>query len=199
MKTKSVHILLLAVGAGWAGAFDSLSLRFGVGVSKPFAREEYSGGLPGARFDRNVPTIPTLTSDLQSTSRGSDWEGGVGLGIEGEILSANRIDVTGFSSLHMDLIGARHLWTVRSSEVWLAASGGWALPIFRHDGAEAQSSSGGPRAFAGLVFRRESIQVEIGGSIARVAFHDRNLQTESTTTWTVEHWTAKIYWDWLGR
>ena len=201
MKPNSVFILLFlfVIRSGWADPLDSLSLRFGAGLSKPVARQEYSSGIPGAQFDRDIPTLPTVVADLQSTLRGDAWEGGLGLGLEGEILSVNRIDETDFTLLHLDLIGARRLWMLRSSSVWRAASGGWALPIFLHEGAEGQSSAGGPRAFAGLVFRRESVQVEIGGSISRVAFHDRNLQTESTTTWTVEHWTAKVYWDWLGR
>jgi hypothetical protein len=201
MKSNSVLMLFLLVGgrAGWADSFDSLAVRFGMGLSKPFAREEYSGGLPGAQFDRDIPTLPTFATDLESTLRSAVWEGGLGLGIEGEILSVNRIDETDFTLLHLDLTGARHLWSLRSSSVWLAASGGWSLPIFQHDGAQGQSSVGGPRAFTGLVFRRGNAQVEIGGSITRVAFHDRNLQTESTTTWTVDHWTAKVYWDWLGR
>lgn len=200
MKANVLLLLLFgAVQAGWSDPFDSLAIRFGAGVSKPVAREEYSASLSGAGFDRNIPTMPTLAADLQSTLRGDAWEGGLGFGLEGEILSVNRVDETDFTLLHFDLIGARRLLALRSSSLWLDASGGWTLPILLHDGAEGQSSAGGPRGFAGLVFRRGSVQVEIGASVSRIAFHDRNLQTESTTTWTVEHWTAKVYWDWLGR
>jgi hypothetical protein len=200
MKSNSVLLLLvlLAVRTGWGVPLDSLSVRFGTGVSKPVAREEYSGGLPGARFGRDVPTLPTLAADLRTTLRSGALEGGLGLGIEGEVLSVNRIDETDFTLLHLDLVGAWRLCTLRKSSVWFTASGGWSLPIFLHDGAEGQSSVGGPRGFAGMVFRRESVEVEIGGSVSQVSFHDSGPKTTSTTTWTVQHWTAKVYWDWLG-
>lgn len=195
---KTWTFLLLASVVSAASPCDSLAVRFGAGVSRPMAHEEYSSSLPGVDFERRLATLPTAVADVEALRRMNGWEAGMACGFEGEVLSTARLDMTDFSLFSLELRGTRRLLAVRSSSLWFGAGAGWAFPVLCHAPLDGQESWGGPRLSLGLRFRRSNLELETGAAFSRVTFTDADAQASYRTTWTIGHWSLRARWDWLA-
>lgn len=199
MKIRAWTLSLAVATCAHAGLSDSLIVRMGAGIAKPLAQEDYgSDAFPDASFSREIAALPGLTSDIEALLRIRDLEAGMGIGLESEIISARLAELTGFSILHADATCGYRLLQRGNSSIWATAGGGWSFPIFQHDQSSDQSTWGGPRFALGLAFQRESVRVALGSAFTRVSFEDRNLSSGSTTTWHLQYFSMKVYWDWLS-
>ncbi len=188
-------LLLPAVlRAGWS---DSLSIRFGGGLSKPFLEQRVRGSVPGTDFSRDIPALFTAVVDLEAALRQDRWEGALVLGIDGEVLSVHRLDATGFSVAHASLVGGFRLLRIGPSQLWIRAGAGVAVPALVHDEAASAESGPGWRAGSGLAFARGGTRVVLEGTICEVSFRSRNRVASSTSEWTLGQAVAKVQWDWM--
>ena len=181
-----------------AGLVDSLSMRFGAGVSKPWAREVVENSIPGTGFERRLPTLFTAVVSSEATLRRDRWEGGLAFGIDGEVLSVQRLDASGFSVAHLSALGAFRILSVGDSRLWVRVLAGWGVPVMRHDNAAVSDPSGGMRLESGLCFSRGGVRVVLGASRGEVEFESRNGSVETTNHWETTQAIAMMQWDWIA-
>ncbi len=198
MKRSFLALSLSFFGTVHAGSLDSLSVRFGAGLSKPFVEQRVGSSIPGAGFSREIPSLFTAVVDLESTLRRDRWEAGLALGVDGEVLSVNRLDATGFSVAHASLLGGFRLFQVGASRLWMQAIAGLAVPVLTHDEAADADAELGWRVGSGLAFARGGTRVVLGGTISEVSFRSTSGSAVSTSDWKQGQLFGKVQWDWIG-
>jgi len=194
---RSIFPILCAAIASSGTPIDSLSIRFGAGLARPFLHQVFSSQNPDAQFERTIPTLPTIVAGSQQVVRWGNWEAGTEFGLECEALSFNRLDGTEFSLAHLGAVGGWRAWNGGSASIWTEIGGGWSWPVFTHDFADQQASFGGPRGSLDLIFRRDGIQFVFGQSFSFLSFSDRNGKGTSTTDWKIQYWSIRAEWEWL--
>jgi hypothetical protein len=196
--TRSAFLLVLllpaVLQAGWT---DSLSIRFGGGLSRPFVEQRVRSSIPGADFSRDIPALFTAVVDVESALRQNRWEGALVLGVDGEVLSVNRLDATGFSIVHLSLMGGARLLRIGPSQLWMRAGGGLAIPALVHDEAASAEDNLGWRVGSGLAFVRGGTRVVMDGTLCEVSFRSRSRSASSTSEWRLGQLVMKVQWDWI--
>ncbi len=182
----------------YASPLDSLTVRFGAGISKPSAIYDYRNKTQGTSVHRNIPTLPALLAQASVLEEFRGCELGVELGVEGEVLSADRIDGSNFSVGHAGISGARRLISFRGSELWFQAGAGVAGPVFRHAESADDDAHLGPRLAASLGFACHPVRVDLGVSRTWLSFDNANSTGSAHSSWRITHLFMTASWDWLS-
>lgn len=186
------------VGTVAAGLLDSLSIRFGGGIAKPYMEQRVESSVPGTDYSREIPAMFGILADLEATLRRGPWEAGLAMGIDGEVVAIQRLESTGFSVAHTSLLAAARLLRYRNSELWLQASGGLAIPTMAHDEAGHADALPGWRIGSGLAFARGGVRAVVGGTLSETGYRTRGRLITTTSRWTEEQWVGKVQWDWIA-
>lgn len=178
--------------------WDSLSIRVGAGLEKPIAENKYSSSIPGYDYSRKMPTLPTVSVNIESSVR-CDWlEGGLNGGVDGEIISVYRLETSGFSFGHLNVFGSIKVFGYKGSNMWAKAGLGLGYPMFRHDETLNSDVETSLRKSLSVVLASQRIRAVFGYSVQRASFSKDLIGVKSRDTWNLEYYSLIAYWDWIA-